>query len=1527
MNNLPGLFKPSTKTIPRGILLILFSVFFIFYARGQEGHFSEIGKQGYFEEIEDIFKSSSERKKAKDYLDRFENFWYDNNTPEEVKEFIIELSDFLYEKRASAYPNYHLMLSTFQAFVENNQINKSFSSWHKGIANLTGQRGFSLRHLNDLLENTRNILTKQKIYSTRSVNWYSRGPEYEFIYTNDSLKLSIEDTRLVCYVRDDSLNIFSTRGTLNLINGKWIGEKGKITWEQNGFERNQVYALFDEYSLDMGNSSFTIEDVTFYNSIYFNAPLKGSLEHKIRPVRRASGSNYPKFESYEQVFNIQNIHPDIHYKGGFSQYGAKFRGSGTNKNPAKIIIERNDSAFITAESLVFSLREKEIISRNTKITMHLDTGTIHHPGLEFKYMAPSNELYLIRSGEGISQSPFFDTYHNISIDSEIIYWPINKNYMELRRLQGAARNYSFFESLSYFRKAFYRKLQGMDAKHPLQGLKECYNHHDQKPFTAEDYARYIKKPESQIKQQVLGLSFHGFVEYNINTDTIRIKQRLTDYLKFRIGQKDYDVIKFRSETPGKEPNALFDLRNYDLAMNGVENISISDQQKVAFRPKEKEVTMKYNRNFSLNGHILAGMIGLYGDGFFFTYDDFLVDMQTIDSMKMSVITNKTDRFGRSLVRDIDNTIAELSGQLKIDSADNKSGKENYPHFPMLVSDQNSYVYYDGGDIQKGAYKKEDFYFELDPFQIDSINELTRKNILFKGKLVSNIFPVLEDQLSVRNDYSLGFVKQSPPEGYPIYNEKALFTNKIDLSNDGLKGEGELKYLTSKAESESFTFLPDETKGTAYNFEVAPQTTNPPYPDVRGQKIDISFLPEEDRLIAKNMDENFDIFEKEASLNGQIILTPNGTEAGGTLSMNQASLEAEKMQLSHHSLFSDSADFNLMGGEDMEGVSFKTDNLKAELDFEEKQGRFHARDRGNKVEFSDNLYIAYISEFSWDMEQNDISMGARGSEGNRFVSTHRGQDSLDFMAPIASYDIESKTIKAEEVRNIEVADANIILKNQEITIYEEAEMAPLDSATIEIKNGLHTFENAHVNIKGKYNYKATGEYTFINGAKKGYIIHFNEIFAEDEQETRAKGNIGEKKIFALNEHFAFKGDVELSANDSLLTFDGGVQMLHPCSKKGPQEHLQFKSRIDPDKVLIPLEERSYTYGNEERKELVRGFFLQLDSSHVYSAFLEESRGMNNTPILTAGGNLRYNDNNNCFEIAKEQKLAHPDSTGNILRYHTEQCMVSGEGKLNLGMDLEQVKTHSSGTIQHLRDGNEIKINGLLGIDFMLDENSINTMVNTIAASGAPDALHNEPEIKKALREWISAKDADKIIDVLEPTTNLTELIPDKIQHTLLFTDMEFTWDTPSRSYKAEGRFDLGWIKNQAISRELKVKSLISRSRGGNTLEIHIETDAKTWFFFSYENGKMNVLSSLDAFNQDIRALEPEERKMDTGFGEDSYIFQISSERRLNDFLKKFEAPEKDAENSGKKSNNDSENLPNENEEPPHNLQKNENNERN
>ncbi len=1466
------------------LFILLFVVFPAPRLMAQSARFDPSGQDGFPEQMKAVFEASSEKKRSKEFIEALEYFWHAPGTADRLKGQMVEISNRLYEKKARPFPDYYLYLSTVQAFVNHNQYNQSYENWHHAITDLLNQPRYPLRHLNTLLETTLGLLSENKIFGNRGVNWYSRSPHYHFEY-RDTLKLIIDDTQLVCHSKGDSIMVYDAGGTLYPENGIWKGHKGKITWQRSGFEPNKVYARLKDYTINMNNPYFEAGEATFYNLQYFTEPLKGSVEHKVMTIRNPETSTYPKFESSEQVFNINNIHAGINYSGGFSQHGAKFLGSGTRQNPATISIFRHDSLFITARSLSFSLRAEEILSNNTEIKVHLDTGFIYHPGLVFKYMLQPNEISLIRDGEGLSKSPFFDTYHNISIDSEMIQWNMSGDFMEMRMMRGAAENHAFFESLSYYRESFYNALQGMDAIHPLQGLKNYASQRKTHSFTALDYSRFLNLPESHVRQQVLQLSFFGFVGYNTNTDSIEIRERLNDYLLFRLGEKDYDVIRFKSLTPGKEANAVLNLQNNQLAINGVDAVSICDHQNVTFFPGDRKVTLKHNRNFSFDGHIKAGMLNLTGKGFLFSYDQFRINMASIDTMRMEVMTGETDYFGQPVLQTIKNSIANLSGYLQIDTANNKSGKEDYPHYPVLVSNSKSFVYYSNSAIQQGAYNKESFYFEADPFIMDSINRLNESNIAFEGRLISNILPTLENQLVVRDDFSLGFVKQSPPEGYAIYNNKARFFNDLDLSNRGLMGNGTLEYLTSKSNSKSFTFLPKEVSGQASEFTIAPREEGVEYPGVEGEYVHVSYKPDDETLVARSQEMPFAVYEQESTLDGELSLTPSVLKAKGTLIMPQASLLSDKMELSHHALMADSSSFNIIGGEQVEGISFKTTNLISQLDFRERQGRFTSRGMGNKVEFTENRYVSFINEFSWDMEQNHIYLGARGSRGNRFVSTHRKQDSLEFYAPLARYDMGTQTIEASEVKDIRVADASILLKDGIVKIMPDAVMAPLDSAVIELNDSLHIFKNARVSIMGKNIYSAFGEYDFVNGNRETQTIDFHNIEVSKAGITTAQGHISDKQPFTFNSHFAYKGEVTLTAGDTLLNFNGGVQMLHSCQNRGPQAFTRFSGPIDPSHVMIPIDGETQNF---EHENLYHDIFLSLDSVHVYSTFLEGRKAYNDVPILSSKGFLTYNAAANSFDLAEARKMAAPATSGPILRYHDKECFVSGEGALNLGMDLDQVKLETSGIIKHLRDNNRITISAMLGAGFYLDTKSTQMMTHALRSSKAPEMKEDTSRLIKRLSEWSTPQVARKIVNVLSPTTDVIDLLPSGKRHTLCFTNINIDWNSASKSYMADGMAQLGWIKESAIARQVKVKSVITRSRGGNTFELYLEADPDTWFFFSYENGVMQTRSALSEYNTHVQALETDERKTKSGSGDKSYVFILSPESRMNRFMQKFGA---------------------------------------
>lgn len=189
--------------------------------------------------------------------------------------------------------------------------------------------------------------------------------------------------------------------------------------------------------------------------------------------------------------------------------------------------------------------------------------------------------------------------------------------------------------------------------------------------------------------------------------------------------------------------------------------------------------MKRNRNFQFDGVVQAGLFTYYGRNFFFSYDEFKVNLKDVDSISMKVITSY-DNYGKPVYSPVNNVIEGVTGDVLIDKPDNKSGVKNFPEYPIFNSIGNSYVYYDDQKIFHGVYKrKRDFYFKIDPYTLDSLDNFAKEGMQFNGTFYSaNIIPVIPEKLVLQEDFSLGFKQTSPPEGYPLHEIKVCLKIKL-----------------------------------------------------------------------------------------------------------------------------------------------------------------------------------------------------------------------------------------------------------------------------------------------------------------------------------------------------------------------------------------------------------------------------------------------------------------------------------------------------------------------------------------------------------------------------------------------------------------------------------------------------------------------------------------------------------------------------------------------------------------------------
>lgn len=1428
-------------------------------------------------------------------METFTPVWYGGVFSENERKGVYRTCNFMLEKKMQPFPDFQSYLFSVISFIKSNQPAESFEAWQESIEKLIDSK--SKKKFTEYLEFCNDLFSQNAIYVSNSVVWKPSSLDYQFQF-DDKPYLVFLKTDLKCLAKEDSSIIYNTSGIYYPTIQEWKGAGGKVNWARAGFQESQVFAELGKYNIQVKSASYIADSVVFQNSIYFDKPLLGKLTEKVLANVTEKNASYPRFESYNKRLQVKNIFDGVDFDGGFSQHGPKFIGAGSKEENALIVFNRNGKAFLVAESKAFIIRTDKITSDNAKITMYLEEDSIVHPGLNFNFLSKERKLSLFRSGEGIEQSPYFDTYHQVDIDVEEIRWKIDEPTIEFGTIVGATNKSASFTSADFYQVDIYDKLQGMDDIHPLLRVRDCVKKFGSNDANADDIAKCMGFAPSQVRQMLMKLSTMGFVRYDFDNDRVFLEDRIFHYINAKAGKKDYDVIEFYSDVSEKN-NATLNLLNNDFRLNGIKTIFLSDSHKVFIYPKNREIVLKKNRDFNFSGVVFAGKFEFFGKEFSFQYDNFKIDMPIVDSLRIKVETNQVDDEGQKIMKRVKSIIEFCKGELLIDQMGNKSGIKPFKEFPIFNSMKDSYVFYEQEAIQSGVYKRDSFYFQLEPFQFDSIDNFRNEALQFTGSFSSaGIFPTFKENLALQPDFSLGFNRPTPSGGFPAYGGKGIYTNKIRLSHEGLRGDGVLQYLTATVESKDFIFFPDSMNTVAQKFNLEEQVGGAvEYPPVNGGNVFVHWQPYKDVMTIKTIEKPLLMYAGDSKFFGTLVLEPAGLKGGGEFKFQGSELEAKEIRFKFSELDSDTAEFRLKSrGDVTDQLAFATNNVKAHVDFKERKGVFESNGGGSFIDFPKNQYIAYMDKFTWYMESEDIELSAStvekagagqdvALEGSKFISIHPDQDSLTFFSKAARYDVKSSIIYAKEVQFVPVADAYIYPDSGKVVIDPKAKMRTLENAEIvaNVTTKYHKIYNASVNIFARKKYSGSGDYDYIDENKRKQVIKFTAVAADTTAQTYATGEILEENNFTLSPNYEYKGDVRLTASNQFLKFTGTGRIQQNCEAI-PRVWFKFSGEIDPDEIFIPIDSALV---DEKNQKLSASIMIRSDSVSIYSTFLSPEKRYSDKKVFPAYGFLFYDKGTREYRISNLAKLSQSTLPGNYVSLMVDSCFIYAEGKADFGVNLGQINITTVGTAEHHLADNNLALDLMLLMDFFIEENAMENMAKKIETfQGLEGVTFDRKTYEKGLAEIIGKEEADKLISQVNLYGNFKKF-PSEFNKPMFLTDVKMIWNPASRSYQSVGRIGIGNIFKRQLNKYVDGYIEVEKKRSGDVLNIFLELDRKNWYFFSYQRNVLQVLSSDEDFNTIIKEVKSDKRKIKWDKDQDAFSFILSNPNKKKDFLKKFD----------------------------------------
>ncbi len=1433
-------------------------------------------------------------------IKKFEKFWtIDSVLTDDQKSKVIVLSNLLLDKVSQNYQYQLTYAKVLMAFFASEYSKKQYDVWEKGFEKLVTDSDSKISMVDDLLKNTLDIISGNTIFNSSGFSWRVNRQAFRFFLKNDNLEVKYDTVTLTCTNRKDSISINNTSGIYSLNTKMWTGKKGKVFWSRSKYPEDEIFAELNRYRINMVQNTYAADSAYFTNKDYFTKPSLGTLTDKLIKDYTPDNIPYPEFQSYDRWFNIKNLFPDVDYEGGFVMKGSRLIGTGSNEKLATIRIKKNKKEFLKVEGNILIFQRQVLNSDKASIRFKFEKDSIYHPGLNFNYNDKNKTVTISANDKLLSQSPYSSTFHKLSITAQQLRWKIDEDKIYFSAPTGSNLGRATFESNNFFNQENFDRMMGPDEQHPLLMVAKYANKVKSKFFIAEDIAKFVKKPIEQVRIEMMRIAMQGYIFYNFETDEIQLTPKLSDAIRARGQLIDYDVINFSSQTPGNVPNAVLDIKSMDLMVNGVENISVSDSQNVRIYPANNQIVMQNNRNFYFAGVVRAGLFTYYGKKFQFDYDNFKLALDDVDSLNLDFKTNDFDMYGRKVLQNITSTFEKIKGDILIDKPDNKSGIKDNPEYPIFNSLQKSFIYYDNIAIHNGVYKRDSFYFEVYPFRFTNLNNFEQSNLNFRGILYSaNIIAPIEESLKLRPDNSLGFVNTAPPEGYAMYQGKGRIFNKIDLSNQGFRADGEIKYITSTTASNDFYLFPDSMVTLSSSFDIGKQVAGIEYPKTVGGIHKIKWQPKQERMKIRQGMQPFEMYEGQAKLSGDLILGPLGLIGDGTLSMENAKMFSSKYEFNADDVYTDIASLDLFTPE-TDQIAFTSKNLKAKVDFKEQVGHFTKNEESIFARMDPLKYEVFLDKFDWSMSNDELTMATPTRQkavemqkfhvsnmvdrdtipsGSLYYSTKFDEDSLYFFSPKAKYSLRTSELNADSVKYLIVADAKIIAPKNKINVKPQTRILPLSGALIfaNLKNKFHKIYNSDITIAGRKKYFGKGYYDYIDEADSTQTIVFNELKVDSSLNTTAITTLTEPDRFMLSPNFAYIGKVTLNAPQKFLTFNGGVKPVLSCPRFKPS-WLKFQSVINPDSIFIPVDEVPF---NLNQVRLINGSIIRLDSLRLYGSFFDSRKDYEDVPISLASGFLTFNKLNRRFIIAPSHKILFPDSTGNSVSLQKDYCWMFGEGKLNLPYNLGQVKLVPTGSLIHRLEENLLTLDLILQINFHMNQSSLEAMAADINSNIMLEGVDLKRKIyRKTLYERLTPRDAAIALNQINLFGAMSQT-PKDFESTITLAEVKLRWNPKTRSLISVGKLGIGTIGNIQVNKKVNGYLEIVKRRSGDFMTLYFHLGDTKYYVFTYTKGSMQVSSDNLAFVNPILAQKASERRVKVPLGQQKYYYSVGTNRELN-----------------------------------------------
>lgn len=1373
-------------------------------------------------------------------------------------------------KKAPAYPAFFnfttLLFAIDSAKTSQANLEKNFDILQSLISKCTPG---NIKPFLTYVEYLTHLYRNNALYYSNTRQW-TADVDYTVDYVDDKPVFTFKDAKLTGRTTSDTLAIDRTTGKYYPLEDLWVGIKGQLDLDRSGFDEKAELnrAKFGAHTINLEKAEFTIDSVRFTFKPYLPDTLVGTYTDKLMQTK-SQNILYPKFRSYDDRIVFSTIGKEVKLTGGFLLEGRSVFCVGSDTLAAQLgLFNKEGREAINVEAPRFQLKNfEEVQVEDAFLRVNLKDNSIVHPYVNFSYSSKTKNIKAYRDIKPLSKQPFSSDYHKLFIYADELRWNLDSLNMKFSMISISDDRPAIFESYNYYQEGLENKYKGTYEVGPIEKIYRFADSDGGRMLDAISLALEINPgaPYSATEQIFYKLTEDGYISYNPGTKTIMVKEKLVNQALASKKKQDYDYIKFASFK--KYGNALLNTKTNKLEIYGVEEINLSNKSQVKYIPSSDTVVIDSNRTMTVSGRIIAGKVDFYAKKMDFDYDNYAFHMNNVDSMVIYVPDweNRPKESNTVTLIRTKTPLQNITGTLHIAPADNKSGNRNDIRYPYFSSLDTANVYYDKG-ANKERYPKDKFYYQVYPFELDSLTVTNTENLDLNGRLQSGgIFQPIESNLKLQGDNSLGIEVNTGEAGYNLFGNKGKYVADLRLTNDGLSGKGVFEFGPAKAYADTSFFYLDSVFSKLDSMRITEdKKANLPQASIDGatftwdvKKDSLTFLPADKG--------KFDMYNNSLAFDGRLVLNKSNLEGIGTIDWGKTQLTSENISFKARKFEAKNGQLNLSNEE---GVSLlKSQDVNAKFDLDQLVADIELN-KNDTIPLESFKYVANPKYLNYDLKNKKLTLKSTTPASKFFLlSTDPSKDSLIFYTSAAELDLNNNTIYFGGISELLLADSRVIPDKNEIFIEPDGSIRPLKNATVILNadSAYHTITKAEVNVISRNDFKASGDYIFktsdgitqivpvpeiaVVNPYKGQVAPAGKKTKAPEQErskiyTYGKAVIEEEANFKLNEKVFYKGRFDFDSKHKDIFIDGDVKVVLSSTAT---DWISMKQQLDPKKPAVSMD----SVMNQANNSLFTGLMLDKYNVELYPTILQDKRDARDAAVFSVKGNMIFSKTEpGTIFFGDDNAFRNPYAHSSCLKYNEQSKQMDVTGEIGMGLKLGAVKATTVGNFSFSPGSQNLVLNADFAMKFQMPAEIAGTIIGAFVLADSSSVFSNYKR-NKPIQKLFSVLTKDTLEAnylVAKMYINDSMFIPRSMDYNLVITGTRFFWDAQDASFKSVERVSLAIFGGDIIKRQYDAYVEMGYSGETDFVNIYLQNKGGGWLYMKFRRGQMGIASSVpDVYN--------------------------------------------------------------------------------